>query len=150
MSLYTSAWDLLVDWSLLDPTAEHKFLRPELLYRADIPGYYFAIVSNMLLRCTWVAYFPVPSGLNITPRTFIVACLEILRRANWNTYRLENEHIGNMDQYRVTREVPLPYTFQDDPEDDYRSSTGSNQLQHPNPPSINLPRMDAERNHEGP
>ena len=27
--------------------------------------------------------------------------------------RLENEHIGNMDQYRVTREVPLPYSFDD-------------------------------------
>jgi hypothetical protein len=25
--------------------------------------------------------------------------------------RLENEHLGNMDQYRVTREVPLPYAF---------------------------------------
>ena len=25
--------------------------------------------------------------------------------------RLENEHIGNTDQYRVTREVPLPYSF---------------------------------------
>ena len=24
---------------------------------------------------------------------------------------MENEHIGNMDQYRVTREVPLPYSF---------------------------------------
>ncbi|KAG5651839.1 hypothetical protein H0H81_007245 [Sphagnurus paluster] len=27
--------------------------------------------------------------------------------------RLENEHLGNMDQYRVTREVPLPYSFDD-------------------------------------
>ena len=27
--------------------------------------------------------------------------------------RLENEHLGNMDQYRVTREVPLPYLFDD-------------------------------------
>lgn len=25
--------------------------------------------------------------------------------------RLENEHLGNIDQYRVTREVPLPYHF---------------------------------------
>lgn len=25
--------------------------------------------------------------------------------------RVENEHLGNADQYRVTREVPLPYTF---------------------------------------
>ena len=28
------------------------------------------------------------------------------------TDRLENEHLGNMDQYRVTREVPLPYSFE--------------------------------------
>ena len=27
--------------------------------------------------------------------------------------RLENEHLGNMDQYRATREVPLPYSFDD-------------------------------------
>ena len=25
--------------------------------------------------------------------------------------RLENEHLGNMDQYRVTRDIPLPYSF---------------------------------------
>ena len=114
------AQDILVDWSLFDPTAEHKLLRPELLYRGDIPvrqnqsqhplgsltfhlgqRYYFAIVSliaashwigshtghqvsNVLIRCIWVCYFLVPSGLNITPRTFIVASLEVLRRANWN------------------------------------------------------------------
>jgi len=28
--------------------------------------------------------------------------------------RLENEHIGNMDQYRVTREMPLPYIVEED------------------------------------
>ncbi|KAG6918401.1 hypothetical protein DXG01_014802 [Tephrocybe rancida] len=27
--------------------------------------------------------------------------------------RLENEHLGNMDQYRITHEVPLPYSFDD-------------------------------------
>lgn len=32
--------------------------------------------------------------------------------------RLENEHLGNMDQYRVTREVPLPYAFNDSRQDD--------------------------------
>jgi len=29
------------------------------------------------------------------------------------TVRLENEHLGNVEQYRVTREVPLPYSFAD-------------------------------------
>lgn len=28
------------------------------------------------------------------------------------TVRLENEHLGNVDQYRVTREVPLPYPLE--------------------------------------
>ena len=33
--------------------------------------------------------------------------------------RLENEHLGNMDQYRITREVPLPYSFDEiNPETD--------------------------------
>jgi hypothetical protein len=27
--------------------------------------------------------------------------------------RLKNEQLGNMDQYRATREVPLPYSFED-------------------------------------
>ena len=44
--------------------------------------------------------------------------------------RLENEHLGNMDQYRVTREVPLPYTFdeqvhEDDEDEEDRKSISS-------------------------
>ena len=34
------------------------------------------------------------------------------------TVRLENEHLGNTDQYRVTREVPLPYRTEDKGDDD--------------------------------
>ena len=46
------------------------------------------------------------------------------------TDRLENEHLGNVDQYRVTREVPLPYSFDDaanesDADDDERKSISS-------------------------
>ena len=66
-------------------------------------------------------------------RCFITGMFEMLRRLQWNicksilvlifniawdtgnsneyTDRLEAEHIGNMDQYRVTREIPLPYAF---------------------------------------
>ena len=66
-------------------------------------------------------------------RTFITGMFEMLRRVQWNlckslslfifniawhtgnsneyTDRLETEHIGNMDQYRVNREIPLPYAF---------------------------------------
>lgn len=72
-------------------------------------------------------------------RSFIAGMLEMLRRIQWNfcgsrslwnnlnmswlkyADRLENEHLGNVDQYRVTREVPLPYALdssRDNDEDD--------------------------------
>ncbi|TFY73631.1 hypothetical protein EWM64_g10381 [Hericium alpestre] len=102
--------DSLMDWSLLRPHAKHRLLRDELVYSSYIPFYYFAIISNVCIRFIWVIYIPT-RGPSIVLRTWIAAMLEILRRWQWNFYRLENEHLGNMDQYRITREVPLPYSF---------------------------------------
>lgn len=45
--------------------------------------------------------------------------------SNSSTVRLENEHIGNTDQYRVTREVPLPYTREQDGDSDDEASVKS-------------------------
>ena len=91
-------------------------------------------VSNTLVRFIWVFYIPT-EGPNFVLRTFIAGFLEVLRRWQWNfrtsrllqplstspliacAVRLENEHLGNIDQYRVTREVPLPYSY-DDPSHD--------------------------------
>ncbi|KIP07309.1 hypothetical protein PHLGIDRAFT_42215, partial [Phlebiopsis gigantea 11061_1 CR5-6] len=109
---YATAWDLLMDWSVLRPRAPHRFLRPELIYNNTIPLYYLAIITNVLIRFVWVIYIP-QNGLAFPLRAFIAAILEMFRRWQWNFYRLENEHLGNVDQYRVTREVPLPYTFDD-------------------------------------
>ncbi|OCB90034.1 EXS family protein/ERD1/XPR1/SYG1 family protein [Sanghuangporus baumii] len=109
-SIYTSAWDILMDWSFFKRPAQHPFLRKELVYQSNYWVYYFAIVSNIIIRFQWILYIPVANdGFQL--RTFIVAMLEMLRRFQWNFFRLENEHIGNTDQYRVTREVPLPYNF---------------------------------------
>ncbi|EKM58004.1 uncharacterized protein PHACADRAFT_58738, partial [Phanerochaete carnosa HHB-10118-sp] len=116
-ALYASAWDLLMDWSVLRPRARHPYLRDELLYTNYIPLYYIAMVTNVLIRFIWVFYIPV-RGPSVVLRTFIAGMLEMFRRLQWNFYRLENEHIGNMDQYRVTREVPLPYSVDEIHEDD--------------------------------
>ncbi|KAI0760360.1 EXS-domain-containing protein [Fomes fomentarius] len=115
-SLYAGAWDLLMDWSLLRPHAHYPLLRNDLLYSNSIPFYYFAIVSNILGRFIWVFYIP-EKGPNFVLRTFIAGLVEVFRRWQWNFLRLENEHVGNVDQYRVTREVPLPYSY-DDPSHD--------------------------------
>ncbi|KAF7426119.1 hypothetical protein PC9H_008485 [Pleurotus ostreatus] len=118
-AIYASSWDLLMDWSILRFKSDGRFpfLRPELVYSESIPFYYFAIVSNVLLRFVWVFYIP-SRGPNIMLRTFIAGILEMLRRWQWNFYRLENEHLGNVDQYRITREVPLPYSFDEASQDD--------------------------------
>ncbi|KAI9065265.1 EXS-domain-containing protein [Trametes sanguinea] len=129
-SLYAGAWDLLMDWSLLKPHAPYPLLRPNLLYNNTIPFYYFAIVTNILIRFIWVFYIP-ENGPDFIIRTFIAGLLEALRRWQWNFLRLENEHLGNIDQYRVTREVPLPYSYDEpshdsdneDEDDDRRSTT---------------------------
>ncbi|KAF9225941.1 EXS-domain-containing protein [Gyrodon lividus] len=109
-AIYACAWDFLMDWSMCKPHARHQFLRPELVYKSQIPSYYLALVSNLCIRFIWVFYIP-SRGPNMTLRTFAVAVLEMIRRVQWNFYRLENEHLGNMDQYRVTRELPLPYSI---------------------------------------
>ncbi|RDB30619.1 SPX and EXS domain-containing protein 3 [Hypsizygus marmoreus] len=112
-SIYASSWDFLMDWSVLRLRARYPLLRPELVYTDQIPFYYIAIITNVLIRFIWILYIP-RRGPGILLRTFIGGMLEMLRRWQWNFYRLENEHLGNMDQYRVTREVPLPYSFDED------------------------------------
>ena len=88
----------------------------------------FAQITNTVIRFAWVMYLP-SRGLPFQLRTFLVAMLEMFRRWQWNfrkshclshliaesdrvnSVRLENEHLGNIDQYRATRDVPLPYAF---------------------------------------
>ncbi|KAF9513819.1 hypothetical protein BS47DRAFT_1295824 [Hydnum rufescens UP504] len=124
MSTYSAGWDFLMDWSVLDPKAQYKFLRSDLIYTNSIPFYYFAIIYNVIVRFAWIGFLPYPSShFVVTTRSFVFAILEVVRRVGWNLLRLENEHIGNMDQYRVTREVPLPYSFQDDDENDVDSES---------------------------
>jgi hypothetical protein len=107
-------------------------------------------ITNILLRFSWLIYVPT-NGPSMAIRSFVTGILEILRRWQWNfcaciaiivcgpshttaVDRVENEQLGNMDQYRVTREVPLPYSLDhDDPAqlDGGSGSDGSdNDLKH--------------------
>jgi hypothetical protein len=75
------------------------------------------MVTNILIRFIWVWY--LPARLQHTHmRSWIFATCEMLRRWQWNFFRVETEHLGNADAYRVTREVPLPYRQQNDSDDD--------------------------------
>ena len=102
--------------------------------------------------------------MNITLRTFIAAFLEMLRRWQWNfcgyfvvyaslcshdrcLVRLENEHIGNTDQYRVTREVPLPYSFDEvEHESDDEAEEDEKFARRKKSMSIRMPSLSRPRN----
>ncbi|KAI5475192.1 SPX and EXS domain containing protein [Pseudohyphozyma bogoriensis] len=110
-SCYVTVWDLIMDWSLFRRGSKRLFLRPELGFKDHQWIYYVAIVLNVILRFSWTFYL-IPSHVpSVQFRGFLVALAEVLRRIMWNAFRVESEHIGNVDGYRVTRDVPLPYVM---------------------------------------
>lgn len=50
---YAYCWDIAKDWGLLERDARFKFLRLHLGYRRP-QYYYFAIVTDLFLRFSWV------------------------------------------------------------------------------------------------
>jgi hypothetical protein len=116
---YAYCWDIYMDWGLLRRDSQVKFLRSSILFPPI--AYYIAMLSNLALRVSWVLTIsPARIGLNVDHDIvlLLVASLEIIRRSQWNIYRMENEHLNNCGQFRVTREIPtaipLPRSDSDD------------------------------------
>ncbi|KAK9727557.1 Xenotropic and polytropic retrovirus receptor 1 [Basidiobolus ranarum] len=112
-SCYTYVWDIRLDWGFLEPNHKHKFLRQDLAYPWKW-AYYFAIISNLFLRFSWVVTASTSVlGTGWDPRlvAFFLALGEVYRRFQWNFFRMENEHINNVGQYRAIKEIPLPFAI---------------------------------------
>ncbi|XXH00488.1 vacuolar aminopeptidase 1 [Hypoxylon texense] len=108
-SIYTSIWDLFMDFSFFQPDTRHRFLR-------DILGlkrrwlYYFVMVLDPILRFGWIFYaIFTHDKQHSTLVSFLVALAEVVRRGIWALFRVENEHCANVAQYKASRDVPLPY-----------------------------------------
>ena len=105
-TLYSYAWDLVMDWGLL----RKGLLRERLFYPEWL--YYFSIVTNLILRFLWVVPLvvrskqlpPIMRDLNFV--FFLLAFLECYRRAQWSLFRVENENINNYEKYRVIQDIP--------------------------------------------
>lgn len=119
-AIYTSSWDLFVDWGLLRPS--YGFLRETLAFPTMKNYYYAAMVTNVLIRFIWIGYIP-RAGLDYRIRSFVFGMLEMLRRWQWNFYRLDAEMAGNSDNYRISKEVPLPYVVQDSEDELIRTTS---------------------------
>ncbi|KAI9682550.1 MAG: hypothetical protein M1829_000343 [Trizodia sp. TS-e1964] len=114
-AIYCSVWDIAMDWSLGNPFAKNRFLRPVLGFK--MPWiYYAATIIDPILRFNWILYAVFSHDLQHSALlSFFVSFSEILRRAMWTLFRVENEHCTNVGRFRASRDVPLPYELSPTP-----------------------------------
>lgn len=91
-SIFTTIWDIVMDWSLMDPSADRPLLRKNLGFDVAWP-YYLAMLVDPIIRSSWFFYI-VYAGQNPGMQSYILALAEVLRRFMWCFFRVENEHIG--------------------------------------------------------
>ena len=129
-SLYSTFWDLGMDWSLLQPSTSsatsvskrtgesYPLLRPTLGYKN--PYYYYAaMVLDVLLRFNWVFYAIFTHDTqHSTIASFFISFAEVTRRGIWVIFRVENEHAANVARFKASRDVPLPYKLQGEDEEE--------------------------------
>ncbi|KAK9355223.1 EXS family protein [Lipomyces doorenjongii] len=108
-TIYSTFWDLFMDWSLFQPTSKFALLRDELGFRN--PWYYYcAMVVDPLLRLNWIFYVIFPIQVQQSAAlSFLIALLEVIRRFVWIFFRMENEHCTNVGRFIASRDMPLPY-----------------------------------------
>ena len=121
-TMYSYGWDLYMDWGLLRTTEKYYWgLREDrkILYHQVF--YYFAIVTNFLLRFCWTIFvwknlFKLEAAdssesqfdpLEAYKVQFLVLSLcELIRRTQWALLRVENEQLNNFESYRSISIIP--------------------------------------------
>lgn len=121
-AVITAAWDIVIDWSLFQPSRKNLFLRDDLYLAGKRDWkdgtydskrklvYYAAMIWDVLIRFQWVVWAIAPSTIQQSAVTsFMVAFAEVLRRFVWVIFRVENEHVANVHLFKVSTDAPLPY-----------------------------------------
>ncbi|KAK4376513.1 hypothetical protein RND71_002809 [Anisodus tanguticus] len=109
-TMYQLYWDFVKDWGLLQCHSKNPWLRNELMLRRKFI-YYFSMGLNLVLRLAWlqtVLHYNFGS-VDYRVTGLFLAALEVIRRGQWNFYRLENEHLNNAGKFRAVKTVPLPF-----------------------------------------
>jgi hypothetical protein len=115
-SFYSYLWDIYMDWGLMRCFKPGKYgLREEMNYGRWF--YYYAMVSDFILRFVWIITLFQLGNPNSVFNTFqimnfIMIFLECFRRAQWSLIRVENEQNNNFETYRTIPIIP-PIVDQD-------------------------------------
>ncbi|KAK2748949.1 hypothetical protein FQN57_007232 [Myotisia sp. PD_48] len=113
-AVYSSIWDLAMDWSLGNPYSKNPFLRDFLGFRRKWV-YYAAMIVDPILRFNWIFYAIFTHNMQHSAvLSFVVSLSEIFRRGIWSIFRVENEHCTNVGRFRASRDIPLPYDTSSD------------------------------------
>ncbi|XP_048333444.1 phosphate transporter PHO1 isoform X2 [Ziziphus jujuba] len=110
-TVYQLYWDFVKDWGLFNPKSKNLWLRDDLILKSK-SIYYISIALNAVLRVAWVETvmrFHRIGAVESRLIDFLLASLEVIRRGHWNFYRLENEHLNNVGNFRAVKNVPLPF-----------------------------------------
>ncbi|ORX45357.1 EXS-domain-containing protein [Piromyces finnis] len=116
---YSYTWDVKMDWGFFKKNSKNKFLRDDLIFPTWT--YYYVMISNLFLRAVWLFtvspnYWGLIKNGNIV--AYASAFIEVLRRFQWNFFRMENEHTNNCGEFRAVNEMPLPYNIKNNNDDD--------------------------------
>ena len=108
-TLYCYVWDITMDWGLMRTNPKNPFLREKIMYPRWM--YYFAMITNLILRLTWTLTIADPPFIRDYlylkhTEILLFALLELYRRSQWALFRIENENINNYEKYRTVLEIP--------------------------------------------
>jgi hypothetical protein len=106
-TVYNIYWDYFVSWKVFQAGSKNLFLRNNLAYKKWF--YYFAIFTNLVIRASWTLRY-VPN-LESDKSLFIQSILEVARRFQWYTIRVENEYFNNPEKFR--KFIPVPELTED-------------------------------------
>lgn len=113
---YTTLWDLVMDWSLGNPFCDNPFLRNNLAFRRRWV-YYVAMVIDPIIRFNWIFYAIFSHDTQHSAvLSFAVTLAEVFRRGMWVIFRVENEHCTNVERFRASRDLQLPYPIPAQPQ----------------------------------
>ncbi|KAN0041937.1 hypothetical protein ACTFIV_004491 [Dictyostelium citrinum] len=138
-TIYSLGWDFLMDWGVLRTHSRNFLLRDHLFYRHKWV-YYFAMITNTLMRGSWTINVSFEALSSRTKELIVLATavIEVTRRFQWNFFRLENEHLSNVGKFRAfdlkipdilnTQSPPLQSQQQQQQQQQSQDEIGANEL----------------------
>lgn len=134
-----------MDWSLLQPHANKRFLRDVRGYKNKY-WYYLAMFLDPILRFNWIFYSIYTQDLqHSTLVSFFVSLSEVSRRGMWTLFRVENEHCSNVARFKAFRDVPLPYELETSSQESLARSQVSPRIEQPGASTSVSPDLSRHR-----